>query len=323
MSGLERIKDFLRWLGEVEASLSAPKPPSSAIGLIGDAPVSLTYSGGSYVESGAISPGKNAPFYISNDSVLSSNIHVKSEAAIYGVSAARIDASRACPFPIEPGASSLTPSPEAWRANGAEWRLVAAPKDRVDEMRAKLIAAGAKPGAAFTMIDGAPVFFSGSRRPRALIAAAAIAVVTAAMAAISITYNAAQMESAAQDRLSAARSALTEAETRAAAALTAREVAAGPLRQAQIVGAALDRAPSVADRLSALANATPDDAYLKRLMISPNLATGDFIAPDAAALATALGAAPGFKAARLKGPARAVAAGQQRATLDLTPEAAR
>lgn len=323
MSGLERIKDFLRWLGEVEEGLSAPKPPSSAIGLIGDAPFALTYSGRRYVESGAITPGEKAPLYISSDSILSSSIHVKPEAAIYGASAARIDASRACPFPVESGASSLTPTPQPWRADGAEWRLVAAPKERVDDMRAKLIAAGAKTGAAFTMVDGAPVFFSGSRRPRALIAAAAIAFVTAALAAASITYSATRIETAAQDRLSAARSALTEAETRAVAALAAREAAAGPLRQAQIVGAALSRAPSVADRLSALANATPDDAYLKRLMISPNLATGDFIAPDAAALATALGAAPGFKAARLKGPARAVAAAQQRATLDLTPEAAR
>ena len=157
------------------------------------------------------------------------------------------------------------------------------------------------------------------RPPRLILATSAIALAAAATAAFSLNYGAASIEGAAQNRLSEARRALADAEALAAAAETRREAAAGPLRQAQIVGATLDRAPSVVGRLAALAEATPDNAYIKRLNMGPELISGEFIAPDAAALAVKIGDVPVFSSARLKGAARAESETLQRATLEISP----
>lgn len=319
MSGVERIRDFGRWLREVESNLSAPKAPRQALGLQDGAPVMLQRSGGSFEVTRAAKPGDRAPVYLNDDNALIANIQASPESAIYGPSAAKIEAARASPFPLEDGAYALTPKAASWDEQGAHWTLVAAPNQRIDEIRATLSSAGARPGAAFAMVDGRAIRFGASRSSPMALMAALIAIIAAIGAAISVSYGAAAIESQAQSRLTEARQALGAAETKAAAAQAQREAAAGPLKQAQIVGAALARAPSVVGRLAALSSATPDDAYLKRLSIRPEIISGEFIAPDAAALAVKIGVDPLFSSARLKGSARAEAETQQRATLDILP----
>ncbi len=319
MSGVERIRDFGRWLREVESNLSAPKAPRQALGLQDGAPVMLQRSGGSFEVTRAAKTGDRAPVYLNDDNALIANIQASPESAIYGPYAAKIEAARASPFPLGDGAYALTPKAASWDEQGAHWTLVAAPKQRIDEIRATLSSAGARPGAAFAMVDGRAIRFGASRSSHMALIAALIAIIAAIGAAISVSYGAAAIESQAQSRLTDARQALGEAESKAAAAQAQREAAAGPLRQAQIVGAALARAPSVVGRLAALSSATPDDAYLKRLSIRPEIISGEFIAPDAAALAVKIGVDPLFSSARLKGSARAEAETQQRATLDILP----
>ena len=321
MSAVERIKDFGRWLRNVDANLGAAKPPKLALGVRDGAPVRMRRAGLEYEMDKPVSSGESAPIFLPNDSTLSAIIKVKPEATIYGLPAAKIEAAKASPFPLEDGAYALTASPAAWSADGAEWRLVAAPKQRIDDIRATISGAGARPGKAFAMVEGAPVFLESRRSAQPLIVTALVALLAALVAAISVSYGAASITGAAQARLADAREALAAAESEAAEAQRRREAAAGPLRQAQVVGAALDRAPSVVARLAALSSATPDIAYVKRLSIRPDLISGEFIAPDAAALAAAISADRNFASARLKGPARAEAETQQRATLDIIPGA--
>ena len=319
MSGMERIKDFGRWLREVERNLSAPKAPREALGLQDGAPVLLQRSGAAYHTARPVKAGDKAAIYLNNDNALVANIKTPPEAAIYGQSAAKIEAAKASPFPLEDGAYALTPDPSAWDTNGANWALVAAPRQRIDEIRTTLTAAGARPDDVFAMADGKAVIFGEKQSPRLAMITGLFAVIAAIAAAISVSYGAAAIENQAQARLAEARRALGSAEAKAAAAQAQREAAASPLKQAQIVGAALARAPSVVGRLGALSAATPDDAYLKRLSIRPEIITGEFIAPDAAALAVKIGSDPLFSSARLKGSARAEAETQQRATLDILP----
>lgn len=319
MSGFERIRDFLRWLREVQTNLAGPDAPREALALEEGAPVLLQRSGATYGVLRPAKPGDRAPVFLNDNSALIAEVKVLPEAAIYGVSAARIEAAKASPFPLENGAFALTPAPSAWDEAGANWTLAAAPKQRIDEIRSALTSAGARPGDAFAMVDGMAITMGDAPTPRMTLIAALVALIAALAAALSISYSASAIESAAQARLGEARRALSEAEAQATAAQAQREDAAGPLRQAQIVGAALDRAPSVVGRLAALSAATPDNAYLKRLNIRPELITGEFIAPDAAALAVRIGSAPAFASARLKGAARAEAETQQRATLDILP----
>lgn len=319
MSGIERIKDFGRWLREVESNLSAPKAPREALGLQDGAPVSLQRSGEDFDVVRPTKAGESGPVYLNKNNTLVASIEVSPEAAVYGASAARIEAAKACPFPLEEGAYALAPDPSPWGQQGASWMLVAAPKQRIDEIRTTIVAAGARAGDAFAMMDGKAVMFGKARTPRLAAITGLIALAAAIGAAISVSYGAAAIENHAQARLTEARRALNAAETQAATAHAQREAAAGPLKQAQIVGAALARAPSVVGRLAALSAATPDDAYLKRLSIRPEIISGEFIAPDAAGLAVKIGTAPMFSSARLKGPARAEAETQQRATLDILP----
>ncbi len=321
MSGIERIKDFGRWLREVESNLGAPKPPREALGLHDGAPVLLQRSGDAFDVSRPAKPGDSGPLYLSKDNALIATVQAPPEAAIYGASAAKIEAAKASPFLLEDGAYALAPTSASWGAQGARWALVAAPKQRIDEIRATLTSAGARPGKAFAMVDGKAISFGGSPAPRIAMITAFVAIVAAIGAAISISYGASMIETRAQARLTEARQTLAAAEAKAAAAQTQREAAAGPLKQAQIVGAALARAPSVVGRLAALSAATPDDAYLKRLSIRPEIISGEFIAPDAAALAVNIAIDPLFSSARLKGSARAEADIQQRATLDILPRA--
>lgn len=319
MSAIERIKDFGRWLREVEGNLSPTKAPREALDLHDDAPFLMQRSGGAFDVVRPAKPGDHKEIYINESNALVSKIHVSPEAAIYGPSAAKIEAAKASPFPLEDGAYSLTPDLSPWGNQGAQWTLVAAPKERIDEIRATLTAAGARPGAAFAMVDGKAVRLGQARASRLALTTILFAIVAAIAAAISVSYGVAAIESQAQAHLAEARRALGDAEAQAATAQAQREAAAGPLKQAQIVGAALARAPSVVGRLAALSAATPDDAYLKRLSIRPEIISGEFIAPDAAGLAVKIGGDPMFSSARLKGPARAEAETQQRATLDILP----
>lgn len=319
MSGFERIRDFMRWLREIQTNLGSPNAPREALALKDGAPVLLQRSGAEYDVLRPVKPGDKAPIYLSNDSALITSVKVSTEAAIYGPSAARIEAAKASPFPLDDGAFALTPDTTAWTESGADWTLAAAPKQRIDDIRSTLTDAGARPGDAFTMVAGKVMMLREARPPRLTMIAGLIAVVAAVAAAVSVSYGAEAIENAAQARLSEARKVLSAAEAQAATAQARREDAAGPLRQAQIVGATLDRAPSVVGRLSALAEATPDNAYLKRLNIRPEIITGEFIAPDTAALAVKIGIDPAFSSARLKGAARAEAETQQRATLDILP----
>lgn len=321
MSGIERIKDFGRWLREVETNLSAQKAPREALGLKDGASVMLQRSGDAFDVMRPAKPGDRAPVYLNEDSALITTVQASPESAIYGSSAAKIEAAKASPFPLEHGAYALTPATVPWDTQGAHWTLVAAPKQRIDEIRTTLAAAGARPGGAFAMAGGKVVRFSETRALRLATITALIAIVAAIGAAISVSFGASAIESQAQDRLTEARRALGAAEARAAKAQAQREVAAGPLKQAQIVGAAFARAPSVVGRLAALSAATPDEAYLKRLSIRPEIISGEFIAPDTAALAVKIGVNPLFSSARLKGSARAEAETQQRATLDILPRA--
>lgn len=321
MSGFEGIRDFLRWLREIQTNLGGQDAPREALALDDGAPVLLQRSGPGYAVLRTVKPGDRAPVFLSDNSALVTTVKVAPEAAIYGASAARIEAAKASPFPLEVGAFALAPDPSGWSAAGADWTLAAAPMQRIDEIRAALTAAGARPGAAFAMTGGRALMLRDPPPPRLAIIAGVFAAVAAVAAAVSVSYGAAAIEGAAQARLAEARQALSDAEAQAATALARREDAAGPLRQAQIVGAALDRAPSVVGALGALAAATPDNAYLKRLTVRPELVSGEFIAPDAAALAVRIGADPAFASARLKGAARAEAETQQRATLDILPGA--
>lgn len=319
MSGFERIRDFGRWLREVESNLRAPKAPREALGLQDGAPVLLQRSGGDFDVARPVKAGDKGRIYLNKNSTLITSIEVPPEAAIYGASAARIEAAKACPFPLEDGAHALTPDPSAWGQQGASWTLVAAPKQRIDEIRTTIAAAGARPGDVFGMVDGKAVMFEQPRAPRLAAITVLLAFTAALAAAVSVSYGAAAIETQAQTRLTEARRTLSAAEAQAATAQAQREAAAGPLKQAQIVGAALARAPSVVGRLAALSAATPDDAYLKRLSIRPEIMSGEFIAPDAAGLAVKIGIDPMFSSARLNGPARAEAGTQQRATLDILP----
>ncbi len=319
MSGVERIKDFGRWLREVESNLSAPKAPREAFGLQDGVPVLLQRSGEDFDVVRPVKAGESGQIYLNKNSVLIASIEVLPEAAVYGASAARIEAAKASPFALEEGSYSLTPDPSPWGKQGARWTLVAAPKQRVDEIRSTIVGAGARPGDAFVMVGGKAFSFGKTRPPRLTAITTFITLVTAIAAAVSVSYGAAAIENQAQTRLTDARRALSAAEAQAATAQAQREAAAGPLKQAQIVGAALARAPSVVDRLAALSAATPDDAYLRRLSIRPEIISGEFIAPDAAGLAVKIGVDPLFASARLKGPARAEAETQQRATLDILP----
>lgn len=311
--------DLFVWLGE--ALSPAPRPPARALGLEDGAPVLLVWRDGGYRAERPAGPRDRAPLRLGSEDALTGRFETAPEAALHGAAGARVEAARRCPFPLSDALWSVERAPEAW-GDGAPWRFAAAPLTKAGAVRGAVAAAGATPGAAFAMVEGAPVFLPRSA-PKAIYAAAGLALLAAVAAAASVTFAAARMEAEAESRLSDARIALAADEAAAARAAAARQAAAAPMRDAEAAAAILAAAPSVGAALIALTEAVGDDAHLRRLAIRPGVAEGEFAAPDAAALAAALTAADAFGAARLKSPARADASsGLQRAVLEvaLRPE---
>lgn len=320
MSALKRLQDFFAWLGEVADGFAADAPPRRALGVEDGAVALLRREAGGYVAERPARPGDAAPLRLGDDDALVTRFFAPGEAAIHGRSAARIEAARRCPFPLDAAFWSLTPAPEAW-TEGAPWRLAAAPRAKLDALRQTVAATGARPGPAFALIDGAPVTLTPNGRARRapLVAVAAfICVIAAAGAAALVETGAARIEAEAQARLDEARGALNEAEESAARAAVIREETAAPIRAALAGDALFRSAPQAGAALVALTAAAPDDAHARRLTIRPGEASGEFIAPDAAALARALTASAAFDAVTVDGAARTDAdSGLQRAVLNL------
>lgn len=293
-------------------------PPAKALGVRDGAPALLRREGDRYAVERPAKAGDAAPLLLGEDEALIVRFDVPGEAALHGRAAARIEAARRCPFPLESAAWSLTRAPEPW-SDGAPWRLAAAPQAKLDALREAVAETGAAPGRPFVMADGAAKNLApggAAKRAPLLQAAAAVAFFAAIGAAGAVEIGATRMTDAANARLAEARAALTAAETRAAEAETAREAAAAPIRAAIAGDALFAAAPSAGSALAALTAATPDAAHMRRLAIRPDALEGEFIAPDAAALARALAAAPRFEAAALAGAARTDAAtGLQRAVI--------
>ena len=118
MSGIERIRDFVRWLREVETNLVEAKAPLEALGMHEGSPVVMQRSGQVFINHRPAKPGDKTPIYLNENSALNTTIKVSSEAATYGPSAARLEAAKACPFPLEDGAFSLAPTRNAWTETG-------------------------------------------------------------------------------------------------------------------------------------------------------------------------------------------------------------
>ncbi|QIE55270.1 hypothetical protein G5B40_07255 [Pikeienuella piscinae] len=320
MSGLERIGDFFIWLGETAAALFPTRPPARALGVEAGGAALYRHAASGYVVERPAQSGDSAPLLLSSEQAFTARITVAPEAAPHGSGPARLEAARRSPVPLEEAEWALTRAPDAWD-NGAPWRFAASPRRRVAALRETLRAAGARPGPAFTMVEGAPLHLTanGPRAPRLVLAAAALAVFAILGAALSAPLGAARIEAAAEARLADARAALDAAESEAAEATGRRDAATAPIRAARAGRALLASNPPAAAALARLAAATPDDAYATRLTIRPNRVEGEFSAPDAAKLAATLAATPGFAAARLRGAARAAPGGLQRAAIELTP----
>ena len=309
-------------MGEVAASLSRSSPPARALSQCDGAPTLMRWSGDGYAPDRPASSGDAAPVLLADEDALTAVFTVEGDAALHGRDAARIEAARRSPFPLEGALWALERAPGAWEG-GAVWRLAAAPAARVEAMRAALVATGARPGDPFALADGAaiPVRPGGRARRGLLVPAAAICAVLAALGAmVSIELGASRMTDAAEARVAEARRTLAAAETAAAEAEQAREAASLPIRQARAADAMLKAAPAAGAALAALTDAAPDDAHVRRVAIRPEVIEGEFLSPDAAALARSLATSPAFARAEVDGAARTDAqSGLQRATLRIEP----
>lgn len=322
MDGLRRIGDLFIWFGQSFFAMAPARAPRRALGMIEGRPTLLAREGESFKAERPARAGDAAPLFLNGDQALTLRIEVAPGASLHGAGPARLEAARRCPFPLDEARWSLTRAPEAW-SDGAPWRFVAAPRNRLTALEEALREAGARPGPAFAMVGGAAQPLA-PRPPVLVIAAACLMLCALGGALVSVSLGAARIEVAAEERLTAARADLDAAETGAASAATARDDAAAPLRAAAAGRALLLSAPPAAAALARLTEATPDDAHAARLSVGPGRIEGEFIAPDAAALATTLAAAPHFVSARLRTAARAEAAGgQQRATIEIIPAATR
>ncbi len=309
------IGDLLRWLGEVWDGLAPASPPRSALAVGPDGPALMRLGPGGYEFARPAAPGDWAPLLLSDEQALALELETPAAVAKHGLGAARIEAARRSPFPLETADWALAPAPAPW-GETARFRFAAAPKARLAELQAAVAARGARPGPAFALVSGAPLAL-GAARPKGPIIALAALLLAALAAAGSAEYAGAAREVEATAQLDAARAALDRAEAEAEAAAAARETEAAPIRAAAAGAAMLRAAPPAAESLARLAAATPDGAHALRLTIRPGRVSGDFAAPDAAALAQRLGAADGFAGARLTAGARSEGA-LQRASLELT-----
>ncbi len=318
MNSLRHIRDLAGWAVATCGLGPTARPDATALGVVAGEAVRLRLCDGRYVVDGPVLPGARGALFIQPDQALAGTFILEGEAMLHGIGPARIELSRRCPFPLEQAAWGLMRKPEVWVA-GAPWMFAALPQSRLAALRQTVQAAGGDPGPAFTLIDGLRIDLSGAPRTPVLpLAAAGLVLIAAGAAALSISIGAQEMETAAEARLSTARSALDRAEAAAAAAATAREDAAAPIRAAAAVHEYLTTNPPAGAALVTLTAATGDEAHLRRLRVAPGRLEGEFIAPDAAALAAQLGAVPPFSAARLKTAAQTDAAtGLQAATLDI------
>lgn len=318
MSALRRLEDFFSWIGAVGDALAPPRPPARALGVEDGAAVLLRRDGDGYSVERPARAGDAAPLRLGEGEAFVAAFTLPAEAALHGRDAARIEAFRRCPFPLDGAVWTLAPAAEAW-TDGARWRLAAAPVAKVEALAARIREAGAAPGRAFALADGAPLDLApgGRKRVRPLLPAAALVLLVAALAAAaSVEIGAGRIEAAAEARLADARRALTEAEAAAETAAERRDRAAAPIRAALAGDALLAAAPPAATAFAALTDAIPDAAHARRVAIRPGRAEIDVIAPDVAALARTLAEADAFDAAALSGAARADAeTGLQRATL--------
>ncbi|MFV0473550.1 MAG: hypothetical protein ACK5MQ_05010, partial [Pikeienuella sp.] len=175
MSGLERIGDFFIWIGETLAALSPPRPPLSALGVENGEALLYRRKGVDYMRERAARPGDSAPFLLSAEQAFAARLVVAPEVALHGIDPARLEAARRSPVPLAEAEWALARAPEAW-AEGAPWRFAAAPKRRLEALRETLRVAGAAPGPAFAMVEGAPMTLraGGPRRAKTPMAAAAI-----------------------------------------------------------------------------------------------------------------------------------------------------
>ncbi|WP_340107460.1 hypothetical protein [Pikeienuella sp. HZG-20] len=319
MGGPERIGDFFIWIGETMAAFRPARAPRRALGVAGEEALLYRFEAGRYAPLRPARAGDAAPLLLSSEQAFAMRLIIDAEAAAHGAGPARLEAARRSPFPLAEADWALSRAPEAW-VEGAPWRFAAAPKRRLESLRATLRAAGARPGPAFTLLEGAPLRLApgGPRAPRAPIWAGAGAALAVAAALLSTSLGATRIEAAAEARLAAAGALLDAAEAEAAAASGLRDAKTAPIRAAAAAKALLAAHPPAAAALAGLSAATPDAAHAVRVSIRPARVVGEFIAPDAAQLAAQLAAAPGFKAARLQGAARAEASGLQRATIELT-----
>lgn len=313
------IKDFFAWLGEMLGGGETRAPAAVALGVRDGAPVRLRWSGAGYDVERAAAAGDAGPLFLDDSQALGAAFETSEEAALHGADGARIEAAKRCPFPLESAAWRLSRAPQPWRA-GAPWRLVAIQTTRLASITQALRAVGARPGATFAFVDGAPVALTPTRGARLPAAFGLGALLLAAAGAISIEIGAGRIEAAAEARLAAARAALDQAEAAANDAATRREAEAAPIEAARAGDALLAAAPAAGRALSALAAALDDTAHARRLRISPGAIEAEIVAPDAAALAAEIGAAPAFRSARLKTAAQVDAtSGLQRAVLDIAP----
>ena len=115
MSGFERVKDFVRWMREVQANLGGLDAPKEALSLVDGSPMLLQRRGSDYDVLRPAGPGDKSPIYLNINSVLTTTVKVSNEASLYGASAARIEAAKASPFPLEDGAFALAPNASAWK----------------------------------------------------------------------------------------------------------------------------------------------------------------------------------------------------------------
>ena len=321
MSVALRVKDFFVWMGEMIGGPKERTPPPRALGIVDGAVSLMRWNGSGYVVERRAEPGDRLPLYLDENQALALRFEVSGEAALHGADAAEIEAARRCPFPLADAAWRLERARDAWRP-GAAWRLVAAPRAKMSEATALAAGAGARADGAFAVVDGVPTRFE---PPRARLGAlaAGVALLAGLAAFASVEIGAGRMVADAEARLEAARRALDDAERSAAEAESAREAEAAPIRAALAASAALTAAPPAGEALARLTAAVRDEAHARRLRISPRSIEGEFVSPDAAALAASLAGNEVFRAAKLKTAARVdQGTGLQRAVLDIARKTA-
>lgn len=322
MSVLRQIGDFFQWMVEVCTAPPARPLPPHALGVSDGEPVIFRLAGADYIVERAATAQDAAPLFLSDNNALKVTFEVTGEAMTWGQNPARIEAAKRCPFPLDQAHSSLTRQQKAWEG-GAPWLFIAAQRTRLQTIKDSVQSIGAKPGLPFVTYEGSMIALAPHRRPWGVIVSGTIAAIAAVVAIVAVNTVDSGRIQAAQDRLNTARAALNAAEAQATAAAAARTKAAAPIEAARAVDALLAANPAVAATLAALSEATPDTAHLQRLSIRVDTAEGEFIAPDAAALASEIGRHAAFASARLKTAARVEPqTGLQRATLEIRKDAA-